>query len=224
MFKKRHSQNNVTETAVLTNGWAPELVTSLFKGSSERGLGFPRKDYTIVVDGLKLESNNFEYERKAYGFTRLHLGGATPYVDLPVVVYFVLQGDNAYQYFHDQITSDDVPLVRQVLLGVEKTRIYGKAILNAYGVANETPVFEWYLYIETREWSFVRDIFELSDSRSFPKISVRVGLPKRISKDSIVNDSMNDRLLIYGLWIDTIKVYTADSLNNNEAFKSDQEA
>ncbi len=222
MFKKRDDQQAAEKAALLKSGWVPQLITPLIEFASKRGLAVPSRDYETVLDGYAVESNNFDIERKGYGSIRLRVGERATEVDIPVVVYFVHEDDRGYQDFHPQITDCDV------LGGAEQTRPFGKAILNGLyisaGVGKEDllPIFEWYLYLRRREWAAVKEVFELSDSRYLPRVGIRVGLPSNITNDSIVNDSMNSRLLVYRVWVDTVKVYSAERLNQNEAFKFDQ--
>ncbi len=182
----------------------------------------PSKDYEAVLDGYALESNNFDVERKAYGSIRLRVGERATEIDVPVVVYFVGEDDAGYNDFHPNMENDGL------LSGDDQIRIFGKAILNGRytprgaGEEDVLPVFEWHLYLRSREWLAISEVLDLSDSSRLPRIGVRIGLPKSVTNDSIVNDSLNSRLLIYRIWIDSAKAYSTERLNKNAAFRFDE--
>lgn len=223
MFKKRDDQKTAETNALLKNGWDPQLIAALTKSAKQRGLEVPSKDYATLLDGYALESNNFEIERRAYGSIRLHIGECAADVDVPVVVYFVGEDDPDYNDFHPHTAKNS-----GLLSSDNQTRLFGKAILNGRNIPKGAgkedllPVFEWHLYLRNREWLAMKEVLDLSDSRWLPNIGVRIGLPQGITNESIENDSMNSRLLIYRVWIDYVRVYSTERLNKNAAFMFDQ--
>ncbi len=184
-------------TVEVTRGWTPELIQAVTEYASDHGLGFPSKDYDVLVDGFVMETNNFQTKRKAYGRLALSVGEHAVEIHVPVVTYFILEGEEEYSYFQDRIHQP------QIVQNHEQERIYGRAILNgryvpkAAGKEDLIPVFEWHLFLQSSEWHTVRDALQMCGPTSPMRLVIRVGMPKSITPETITKDSMNTRLLIH---------------------------
>lgn len=109
----------------------------------------------------------------------------------------------------------------------EQVKVYGRAILNgryipkAAGKEDLIPVFEWHLFLEDSEWQTVRDALQMCESTGAMQLAVRVGMPESVTPETIENDSMNTRLLIYRVWVTTWAAFSKNELGKNIAWQYD---
>lgn len=212
MFSKKPKPAEVD----LTAGWTPELCQALIKFPTDRGIGFPSKDYFVLVDGFLLESNNFEVERRAYSHLELRVGDSFTNADIPIVISVLIDAETRSR-FNERLSDTEV---------AGQGRIYGKAILNGRYTGDWkreicVPVFEWELYLSESEWNTVQEAAHLAGKSNFLRIGVRIGIPASVTEQTVEDDSMNTRLLIHRIWITSAVVVSARGLQGNAAFKSD---
>lgn len=215
MFSKKPKSATVN----LTAGWTPELVQAVFRYSSDRRLGFPSNDFLILIDAVVLDSNNFEVERRAYGHLEADVGANCTNANIPVVVSFILD-DESNSWFRARLEDPEIAAV------AGQQHVYGKAILNGRYSRDGNreicmPVFEWNLYLSESEWKIFAEAARLAEKSNLLRLGVRIGLPNSVTEETVVNDSMNTRLLIHRIWITSTAVISAKGLQGNAAFLSD---
>jgi len=209
--KELADQPNVESEA----GWSTDLLDSFIDRASDRGLGFRSKDYFVAIDGLRIEQNNSEIERKAYGTVTLRSKkDFSLHYSLPVVIYFIVGSADYHESFSPPTPNNP--------RRIEDVRPIGKAMLNGIGFSDVQPVLEWHLYPSNDEWSVFLDAFKLSTAGCPPVIGARIGLPESITPESIIDDGFYGRLLIYRLWFESEKVFCAESLKNNYMYQHDR--
>jgi len=129
--------------------WSTDLLDSFI----DRTAGFRSKDYFVAIDGLRIEQNNSEIERKTYGTVTLRSkNNFSLRYSLPVVLYFIV-GSADYHEFFSPPTPNNPRRIGDV-------RPIGKAILNGIGFSDVRPVLEWHLYPSNDEWSVFLDAFK----------------------------------------------------------------
>ena len=213
------SKKTKSETVNLTAGWTLELIQAVLRYPTDHGLGFPSNDFLILIDAFVLDSNNFEVERRAYGHLEVAVGANRTNANIPVVVSFVLD-DELNSWFKSRLEDPEIATVA----GLEY--VYGKAILNGRNSRDGNreicmPVFEWNLYLSEGEWKIVAEAARLAEKSNSLRLGVRIGLPHSVTEQTVVNDSMNTRLLIHRIWITSTAVISAKGLQSNAAFLSD---
>jgi len=67
----------------------------------------------------------------------------------------------------------------------------------------------------------VKDALQMCESTGAMRLTVRVGMPESVTLDTIENDSMNTRLLIYRIWVTTWATFSKNELGKNEAWQCD---
>ena len=203
----------------LTKGWTSELIQAIRRNPGDRGLGIPSNDFIILIDAVVIDSNNFEVERRAYGHIELMVGAEWTNTRVPVVVSFILDEDlNAR--FNARLEDSEIVVV------AGNKRVYGKAILDGRISRDRnreicTPVFEWNLHLAPTEWSVFAEAARLAEKSNSLRLGVRIGFPDSITEETIVNDSMNTRLLVHRIWITSTAIVSKSGLQGNAAFLSD---
>lgn len=213
MFSKKTKSASVN----LTSGWTSELIHAVCRNPVEHVRGFRSKDFSIFIDAVVFNLNNFEVERKAYGLLELRVGDNYTKVTIPVVASFIV-GVKELALFNDRLGHPTIAAISG--LG----RIYGTAVLNERLSPEENiPDFEWNFYLSKDEWENIVEGFRLTGKSNFLRLAVRIGLPNSITEESVINDSMNSRLLIHRLWLTSTDVISTQNLRDNKVFEFDMD-
>jgi hypothetical protein len=218
MIWRKKTTSKPTGNSRPVEGWTPGMLKGLIESNSQRGLGFLSLDFTLPIDAFRVEINNEETVRRAYGSIAVTDSDTGEEVSVSVNAYFYVPDDGHHEFFSSWVAQLDAPK------SIDNARAYGKAVLDgryAYDIGRKTillPVFDLYFHLEENEWQQFHSAFALANQSNPPTLSVRIGFPANITLETIEEDGW---LPIYRVWLSYEKIYNQERISSNAIFIQD---